>query len=132
MESFFATEFFWSTAWRVFSWPSRRTVRVAGPMVSRIFSESVSQSSTFWPSKATIRSPFLSPASIAGETGSDFLHVSRFWLWSITHFWTPATSVVWVWKPKDIATPMKIATARTRFMNGPANITMTRFHGLRV
>lgn len=42
------------------------------------------------------------------------------------------TSVVWVWKPKVMATPRKIATARTRFMNGPANITITRFHGLRV
>lgn len=50
----------------------------------------------------------------------------------MTHFWTPATSVVWVWKPKLIATPMKITTARTRFMNGPANITIMRFHGLRV
>lgn len=42
------------------------------------------------------------------------------------------TCVVWVAKPNDIETPRKIATARTRFMNGPANITMTRFHGLRV
>lgn len=50
----------------------------------------------------------------------------------MTQFWTPATWVVWVAKPKVIATPRKIATARIRFMNGPANITMTRFHGLRV
>lgn len=68
----------------------------------------------------------------AGETGSDFLQVSRFSLWEITHFWTPATSVVCVWKPKVMATPRKIATARIRFMKGPANMTMTRFHGLRV
>ena len=40
--------------------------------------------------------------------------------------------VVWVLMPKDISTTRKITTARIRFMNGPANITMTRFHGLRV
>jgi hypothetical protein len=31
--------------------------------------------------------------------------------------------------PKVIRTPMKTTTARMRFMKGPANITMTRFHG---
>ena len=38
-----------------------------------------------------------------------------------------------LWKtPNVIITPTKITTARTRFMKGPANITMTRFQGLRV
>lgn len=127
-----ATAFFFSTAFRVCSWPSRCTVMVAGPMVCRILSERVAQSSTFRPLKATILSPSSRPAALVGETGSEVLQVSRFSLWAITHCWTPATSVVWVWKPKVMATPMKIATARTRFMKGPANITMTRFHGLRV
>ncbi len=45
---------------------------------------------------------------------------------------TLLTVVVWVFVPNVIITPMKIATARTRFMKGPANITMTRFQGLRV
>lgn len=130
--SFRATVFSCSTACRVCSLPSRSTVRVAGPTVCRMRSESVAQSSTRCPSKATILSPSRRPAALAGETGSEALQVSRFSLCSITHRWTPATSVVWVWKPKVMATPMKIATARTRFMNGPANITITRFQGLRV
>lgn len=50
----------------------------------------------------------------------------------MTHGETLATCVV-VWLiPKLIQTPKKIASASTRFMNGPANITITRFHGLRV
>ncbi len=101
-------------------------------MVSRMRFDRVAQSSTGLPLKATILSPVFSPAASAGETGSPLAQVSRFSLWEITHFWTPATSVVWVAKPKVIATPRKIATARIRFMNGPANITITRFQGLRV
>jgi len=50
----------------------------------------------------------------------------------ITQSETEPTEVVWVLMPKPISTLMKITTARIRFMNGPANITMTRFQGLRV
>lgn len=101
-------------------------------MVWRMRSESVAQSSTGAPLKATILSPSWSPAALAGETGSPGRQVSRFSLCAMTHCWTPPTVVVCVAKPKLIDTPRKIATARIRFMNGPANITITRFHGLRV
>lgn len=121
-----------SVALRTCCLPSRSTVMVAGPIVSRMWLDSVVQSATGSPLKATILSPTFSPAAWAGETGSPFLQVSRSSLCEMTHFWTPATSVVWVAKPYAIATPRKIATARTRFMNGPANITITRFQGLRV
>ena len=92
----------------------------------------MAQSSIFWPLNATILSPAWSPAALAGAAGSPFWQSSRFSLCSITQSETLPTVVVWVWKPKVISTPRKIATARTRFMNGPANITITRFHGLRV
>lgn len=84
------------------------------------------------PLKATILSPGLSPASAAGATGSFFVHLSRFSLAWITQGETALTVVVCVLMPNVIITPRKIATARIRFMKGPANITITRFHGLRV
>ncbi|CAM5642527.1 hypothetical protein SAURM35S_09897 [Streptomyces aurantiogriseus] len=113
--------------------PSRSTtIGTSWPALTRIRSESVSQSSVRLPSKETILSPFSMPAAAAGEAGSEDLQVSRFSLCAMTHGETEATEVVCCWMPKPISTVRNRATARTRFMKGPANITMTRFHGLRV
>ena len=50
----------------------------------------------------------------------------------MTHLETELTVVVCWEMPKPMRTVRNSATARTRFVNGPANITMTRFQGLRV
>lgn len=90
------------------------------------------QSSTGVPSNATILSPGSRPAALAGASLSLSLHFERFSLAVMTQSETLLTVVVWVWAPKVIITPRKITKARIRFMKGPANITMTRFHGLRL
>lgn len=69
---------------------------------------------------------------MAGAAWSPVSHFVRFSLPWMTQSETLPTVVVWVWMPNVIITPRKIATARMRFMKGPANITITRFHGLRV
>lgn len=68
----------------------------------------------------------------AGEAGSDALHFSRFSLWAMTHLETELTVLVCWEMPKPMRTVRNSATARIRFAKGPANITMTRFQGLRV
>lgn len=69
---------------------------------------------------------------MAGASGSSLAHLVRFSLCWMTQSETLLTVVVWSWTPKVIITPRNTATARIRFMKGPANITMTRFHGARV
>lgn len=69
---------------------------------------------------------------MAGESLAPDGHLSVLAEAEMTHSETEPTWVVWVLMPKPISTLMKITTARIRFMNGPANITMTRFQGLRV
>lgn len=108
------------------------TIGTVLPGVARIRSESLFQSVVLTPLKLTILSPAFRPAAAAGEAGSDFLQVSRFWLCAMTHSETELTVLVCCEMPKPIRTVRKSATARMRFMKGPANITMTRFQGLRV
>jgi hypothetical protein len=107
-------------------------VIVAGPVVSRMSCWRVPQSGTRWPLKATILSRGWSPAALAGESLAPLGHLSAAAEAGTTQAETVPTLVVWVLTPKLIITPTKITTAMTRFMNGPANITITRFHGLRV
>ncbi len=133
LESFLATWLVAIFAVRVTSWPPRSTtIGTSLPGLARIRSESLFQSSVRTPSKATIRSPAFRPAAAAGEAASPFSHLSRFSLWAMTHCETELTLVVCWEMPKPISTVRNRPMARTRFMNGPANITMTRFHGLRV
>jgi hypothetical protein len=100
--------------------------------LARIRSDSLFQSSVRTPLKETILSPALRPAAAAGLAGSPFPHLSRFSLCAMTHWETELTVVVcWV-MPKPIRMARNSATARTRFMKGPANITITRFQGARV
>ncbi len=133
LESFLATLLVAMVAWRVTSRPSRSTTTgTFSPGLARIRLDSRSQSSVRTPSKATILSPARRPAAAAGEAGSDLVQSSRFSLCEMTHFETELTVVVCWEMPKPIRTVRKSTTARTRFMNGPANMTMTRFHGLRV
>src|SRR2546421_4751691 len=108
---------------------------VAGPVVARMSPCSWDHEVRGRPSKAVIRSPAFRPAFFAGEAGSCAAHVVLPALaadWEITHSETLLTIVVCELIPKPMSTPRKRTTARIRFMNGPANITMTRFHGLRV
>ena len=49
-----------------------------------------------------------------------------------THALTVPTVVPLVGTPMPISTIAKSTTARMRFMNGPANITMIRFQGARI
>lgn len=102
------------------------------PALTRIRSERVFQSSVCFPAKETILSPGFMPAAAAGEAGSVDLHVSRFWLCAMTQGETELTVVVCCEMPKPMRTVRNSPMASTRFMKGPANITMTRFHGLRV
>lgn len=102
------------------------------PGLERMSDCRADQSPTALPSNATILSPPLSPAALAGAASSLAAHLERFSLCWMTQSETLPTVVVWVCTPNVIITPRKIATARIRFMNGPANITITRFHGLRV
>src|SRR5207249_1478943 len=133
LESFLATWLVAIVAWRVTCSPLRSTTTGTFlPGLRLIRSESLFQSVVRTPAKDTILSPGLRPAAAAGDAGSLFLQVSRFSLCAITHWETELTVVVCWEMPKPIRTVRNRATARIRFMNGPANITMTRFQGARV
>ena len=81
LESFLATWFDAIFAWRVRAWPLRSTtIGTVLPGAARIRSESLFQSVVLTPLKLTILSPAFRPAAAAGDAGSVFLQVSRFWL----------------------------------------------------
>ncbi len=77
-------------------------------------------------------SPLCRPAAAAGEGTAPAGQVSVGCPAGTTHCDTDCTVGTDIPTPKPIITVRNSTNARIRFMNGPANITMTRFHGLRV
>ena len=104
--------------------PPRRTTTSALSVPPSAIAAWISfQSLTARPPQEVISSPARSPASAAGDLGSEAAH-SDFW---VTHGTTFPTVDVALGSPIPHTTIARHTKHRTRFVNGPPNMTMSFF-----
>ena len=102
-----------------------------GPSDSRISRLAEAQSGVSVPPTETTTSPGSSPASWAGVGGRSSVHSVMEALCGTTHSLTTPTSLVSWYTPTPMKSTPSSTVPRTRFMPGPANMTISRFHGER-
>ncbi len=96
--------------------------------LSRMIAVDSFQVSIGRPSTDTMRSPGSMPAAAPGAAGSPGSQVCRSLVAGSAQAETDPTVVEACATPKPISSTPNSSTASTRFMNGPPNMMMMRFH----